>query len=923
VLLGAAALAGHAAPVLPAPPPDPSALAGTLPNGLRYELLPRNNEPGHVSLRLVVLAGSFDEREDERGYAHLVEHMAFAGSTHYPTGRLVEFMQTLGVGFGADLNADTSFTRTLYKLDLPAPGLLPQGLQVLRDYADGLTFPAAALDRQRGVVLSELRERDTGEYRFNQVWLATLYGATGLTRRMPIGLAERVRQADAGGLRAFYRRCYRPERMILIVAGDIDARAVAAAIRTGFGSMTSPRPRTAPLLPRLPPAPGRQFVAFGSGTVTSAIVDAVVVAPRPAGTYGELHAREMQAIALSLLGERLARRAQGDPRIGKAWAAVESGPDGRFNQGRVEVQCRPDQWKLAVALVETEIRRAQQRGFSAGEVQEAVLALEARLRGQRDQLATLAPAALADVVARALVSQERWDDPDAELQDALDFLGALTAPAVSDAFRAAWDERGQQIVLALPAAAKVEAKDLATAFRASAAVPLDRGARDDSPPLFHYGDRVPGGSVSARRPLADLGLDLVTFANGVKLNLRPSRGENKRFALVARVGSGTVDALRAKPQLEMVALGLLALSDLGRNRHEELGRILSLHAVTFNASLRLHQLYLTAGGPAAELPFALRFLTALLSDLQPQTTPLARADDEYANAARRQLQSVSGCAESYLYFRLTGDDPRNRFPRPADVRGYAFADVVGWMRRHWLEGPLELGITGDIDPESVVQAAAVTVGSLPPRLDPPAVPGDRLRPATQPFQASLVEDVADRAANLRIAWVIPVSADARARAALQLALDGMLDRLRRQFREALGATYTPGGAIFQEPDQPDFCTASIEMGLEPARAQALAAQALVMVERLAQEGMTEEEFTRLLEPRRNETAAQLGSDDWWLHHVLTVAQSQPSVLADVRTLAQAYAEITRAEVNRDASRYLPADAASTVLVLPKSAGLAP
>jgi zinc protease len=212
-------------------------------------------------------------------------------------------------------------------------------------------------------------------------------------------------------------------------------------------------------------------------------------------------------------------------------------------------------------------------------VQEAVLALEARLRGQRDQLATLAPAALADVVARALVSQERWDDPDAELQDALDFLGALTAPAVSDAFRAAWDERGQQIVLALPAAAKVEAKDLATAFRASAAVPLDRGARDDSPPLFHYGDRVPGGSVSARRPLADLGLDLVTFANGVKLNLRPSRGENKRFALVARVGSGTVDALRAKPQLEMVALGLLALSDLGRNRHEELGRIRHLQCV--------------------------------------------------------------------------------------------------------------------------------------------------------------------------------------------------------------------------------------------------------------------------------------------------------------------------------------------------------
>jgi hypothetical protein len=119
---------------------DPAARFGTLPNGLRYVVMPNHEPKGRASLRLLVLAGSFEETEAQRGLAHFLEHMAFNGSTHYAPGTLVERLQRLGMGFGADTNASTSFDHTIYQLELPdtAPATLTEGLQILADYGGGL-----------------------------------------------------------------------------------------------------------------------------------------------------------------------------------------------------------------------------------------------------------------------------------------------------------------------------------------------------------------------------------------------------------------------------------------------------------------------------------------------------------------------------------------------------------------------------------------------------------------------------------------------------------------------------------------------------------------------------------------------------------------------------------------------------------------
>src|SRR3954462_6142133 len=146
---------------------DPSVRFGTLPNGLRYAVMPNREPQGRASMRLFVNVGSLNENEDQRGLAHFLEHMAFNGSSHYPPGTLVEFFQRMGMSFGGDTNASTSFDHTVYLLELPdvKPATVAEGLQVFSDYAGGLLLEPKEIDKERGIILSEKRTRDSVGFR--------------------------------------------------------------------------------------------------------------------------------------------------------------------------------------------------------------------------------------------------------------------------------------------------------------------------------------------------------------------------------------------------------------------------------------------------------------------------------------------------------------------------------------------------------------------------------------------------------------------------------------------------------------------------------------------------------------------------------------------------------------------------------------
>jgi len=423
--------------------PDPALQSERLPNGMRLAVQAQAQPPGRVVLRLLVTAGSLAEREDERGLAHFLEHAAFLGSSTFPDGSLVPHMQALGLAFGAHTNAHTSYDETVYKLELPAvdAGTIDTGLAVMADWAGGLTFPAAAIERERGVVLAEMRDRDTPGLRR---WLALsqlLYAGTTLPRRHPIGDEGVLRASGAAQLRALYEGVYRPERMALVVVGDIDAAAVLAAARTRFTALTGhgpERPQVAPGMLEAGVAAAVHHDAEADGT--EVLIALVRPWTRPADSIAQRRLELEQELAERVLTRRLQRLVDSDPATPFLKPEVFSSPWAGFFSAGVTAQARPGAVLATARVLEVERRRLLAFGPLPGELATAADEMRTALAQAVAQAGTRTSAKMADSIYESIRDRRVWMSPLQQQQLALPLLAQATTAAVTSAAQVIWAE---------------------------------------------------------------------------------------------------------------------------------------------------------------------------------------------------------------------------------------------------------------------------------------------------------------------------------------------------------------------------------------------------------------------------------------------------------------------------------------------------
>lgn len=239
------ALAAAAAQVnLNAPiPTDPNVRIGKLANGLTYYIQKNDKPKNKVELRLAVNAGSILEREDQQGLAHFLEHMAFNGTKDFKKNELVSYLQSIGVKFGADLNAYTSFDETVYILPIPTekPGLIDKGLLILADWASAIDLDPDEIKKERGVVLEELRLGIGADQRMRDKYFPLLFKGSQYAVRLPIGKKEIVENFDRQALVDFYEDWYRPDLMAVIAVGDLNVDEIEQKIKVNFSDIKAKR----------------------------------------------------------------------------------------------------------------------------------------------------------------------------------------------------------------------------------------------------------------------------------------------------------------------------------------------------------------------------------------------------------------------------------------------------------------------------------------------------------------------------------------------------------------------------------------------------------------------------------------------------------------------------------------------------------
>jgi zinc protease len=654
-------------------------------------------------------------------------------------------------------------------------------------------------------------------------------------------------------------------------------------------------------------------------TAKGSTVELIHLGARPADSPAGHREEWVQRVAIAALAGRLRERREHEDvtYFGIPNAVFDTSSIAPWVHHTIAMPTAASGWVDAVPLIESELRRARSTGFTQAEVDESVAAQLTMMRERAAQFKSEPAARIASEIARYVASGRLWQSPPAELAEVSSALQGLAASEVTTALDAVFPVEPLHLIVSAASDNLPKPERVLAAYNKSVARKIKTKSAVADALQFRYESFGAPGAIAKRERIEDLDLTLVGFANGVRLNLRPSRLEPERFRLRVRFPLNLSNIQNGRGGIADLAGYLLLNCNLHKQKQTELARLIKLHGLSPQFTVTTGTPTLTITGPAEEIPFTLQYLTALLSDAEIDVDHFKVALSYYNSHQRNASINPLPLAQRQALYVYTGNDSRVML-NPAsfygsETGGEATAD---WLREHILSVPFEVALVGDFEADDAIATASATLGTLTKRQPPPR-PGP---PLTAPKKATRIESIADLPASTSMSctlWPLPFSEDPRQNAALDLATDVLRDRLLIVLREALGATYSPQTYVHRDPIQRDFAYAAMINTFDPDNARRLTEGSLRMAAELAQRGVSVEEFNRLREPARIRRARDLRSNAWWLT-VASVAQSRPEALDEARAHEKIFDEVTLADVNAAARVYKP-DTVTVLIIRPASA----
>ena len=903
-------------------PVDPTFKFGKLPNGMRYIIRPNATPKAQAQVRLYVNAGSISETDAEQGYAHFIEHMAFNGSTHVPEGEMVKLLERKGLAFGADTNASTSFDLTLYQLDLPRndPDLLDTALMLMRETSSELSFNQGAIDRERGVVLSEKRVRDTFSYRdFHDAW-QFLYPQAKFAARFPIGTTETLDAANSQNLKAFWSRAYTPGNVTLIVVGDFDPALVEAKIRQHFSDWkpapTQPEPKAGPV----------DFARKGLTEVyvDPALSEGVTVAVNgpwldEPDTIANRKLKLLRQIGYGIVNRRLERLAHGDnPPFRDANFSTEN----LFKTVRttsLSIDTGNGEWRRGLDAAAAEYRRAMKFGFTKPEVAEQV----ANIRTSLENTAAAADTLNNSTYTNEAINLLHDDQVPTTPQSQLDRFNAMQPEITPEAVLAALET--EAIPLDNPllrfegrTAPEGGEKALRDAWNADMAAPIVQASAADLGE-FGYTDFGNPGQVVSDKIDPRLGIRTIDFANGVRLNLKRTDIKRDRVNFELNLDGGQMLDTKSDP-IATNMVPLLPLGGLGKHSYDDLQSILAGHSVDFSINPDVETFVMAGTTTPRDLELQLDLLTASITD--PGYRP--QGEEQYRRGVANYFASKDATPERVLQIQqdaiVSDNDPRFTLQPEGAYLGQTFAQLKSTIGDRLQHGSLELALVGDIDESNAIALVAKTLGALPAR-EPQDRPYTDNRDRSFTAQRGVHTLYHTGAANQAL-----VDFDWPTRDNKDFVEDRKLEMLQRvvdieltdNLREELGQTYSPQVEAEQSRYYPGWGTFEIEASVDTSQVDATRKAMIETIAKLRAAPVDDDVLLRARQPLLEAYDNALKTNEGWMN-LVERAQSKPERIDRFLKGKEIVEGLTAADVQAMAQRYLDPDQRLEIDVLPKKA----
>ena len=711
---------------MPPIPVDPNVRIGQLENGLTYYIRHNEEPKGQANFYIAQKVGSILEDEPQRGLAHFLEHMCFNGTEHFPGNGVVKYCESIGVKFGADLNAYTSIDETVYNIDnvpvAKVPSAIDSCLWILHDWADGLLLNPEDIDGERGVIHEEWRSRQNAQMRLYEQILPEIYPNNKYAERMPIGLMEVVDNFPYQVLRDYYEKWYRPDNQGIVVVGDIDVDAVEAKIKDIFGTIAKP----------VNPAE-RYYVQVEDNDET--IVSMAKDKEQPyAQTFifwkHDAYPNEMKGdmnylvyqYAMGMADIMLNQRLQEFTQLPEPpFMAAQFGADQDYFLAKTKksfmgiVVCGETQLENAVATVWREILRAKRGGFTASEYERARAEYMSQVESAYNAREKKSSASYCSEYVRHFIDREPIMGVENEYALSQQLCPNIPVDVVNQLFGQIVEE-GKNLVVAcmLPDKEGVtyptedQMKKMLADVAAENIEPYQEEVSNE--PLLA---QIPTGGRIVKSKADKFGYTMYKLSNGATVYVKPT-DFNKDQIVLRAYSQGGLSLYPESESLSLKNIDLFTEGGVGNFSATALTKALAGKQVAVNPYINLYEEGLRGNSTPKDfetmLQLAYLYFTAQRTDADAFKSWQNRTRTQLLNAEKQPMTALQDTLTRALY----NNNPRVTPMKAAEVDQVDYARIMQVAKERFANAAdFNFIFTGAIDEQTMLPLIAQYIGSLP------------------------------------------------------------------------------------------------------------------------------------------------------------------------------------------------------------------
>jgi zinc protease len=906
-----------------APLPFDSAVEiGTLSNGMRYYIRENHKPEKRAELRLVVNAGSVLEDEDQRGLAHMVEHMAFRGTKRFAGNQISSYLESVGMRYGPDINAFTSFDETVYMITIPTDtaAIVDKGFEILAEWAHNVAFDPAQIEKERPVVIEEWRLGQGAENRMQNKWFPVLFTGSKYGERIPIGLKSVLETYKPATLRRFYDTWYRPDLMAVVAVGDFDKRQIEGLITRYLGAI--PRaisPKARPLSP-VPPQAGTLVSINSDKEATRSTIRLLYKQPKRFNTTSATYRQHLvEGLFGSMLNDRFAEITQKpNPPFITAYA------------GQGDLVRSAEAFSLTAVVADNGIRRGLNALLTEGERVKKFGFLQSELdRARKDTQRGIEQAYAerdktnSNVYADAYSSAFLESEPSTSIQYDLDaitrLLPGITLAEVNKLAGAWMTDKNRVLATTSPDKAGIvnpAPGELLLAFDAVKGANIAAYSETSLSRQLVDNDPI-GGKVVSERQIKEVGITEWTLSNGVRVLLKPTDFNADQITFTS-YSPGGASLLSDASFIAASAADLIpTTSGVGKFTVIDLQKFLAGKQVSVFPSI--DDLSEGVSGSASQrdvdtmLQLVYLYFTQPRLDTSLVNTFLGRYKGVLANRSASPEAAFSDTLQVTLAQHSVREQPMSAATldridpaKSFDFYKERFADASGFT----------FVFVGNFSIDSMKPLIAKWLGALPSTGRKETWRDTGIRPPKGVVQR-VVKKGAEPKARTALIFTGPFEYNRQNRYYLSALAELLNIKLREALRENLGGTYgvsvSPGAARDPLPSY----RFTIGFGSAPERLEALTAAALAQIDSVKRFGTTPEYLNKVKEAALRSRETAIKQNGYWVSQIASFDQSGWP-LAEIPDGGKLISALTIADLQRAAVKYLRIDNYVRVSLYPEN-----